>query len=202
MERLQSGSEGCVAPQKKMSGRKSHFELTKTPTVGSSERSKLKRKRGADNVVGVEDVVTESLEEDLTETSPVRKRKRTHKSQLDSREKSLFDHSDNSKRKRVLEDLPSSGARQNVTREEGSSLSITVGVSETGAGGGNVPAGEDSLPSGRGLKKSLKTMSRGQSGVVAVKEVKRRSKRKERRGWDPGIADGHQFGSGQSSTWT
>ena len=198
VERLQLGNKECVATQK-MSGYKLHVGLTKTPTVRNSERSKFKRKRKVDNVVGMEDVVTETLE-DLTEASPVRKKKRTHGSLLDSREK-RFDHSDNS----VLEaksDMPSYCDRLNTAKEKDSSQSIRAGVGEAGAAGEKVLAGEDPLPSGQGLKKSLKTMSRGQSGVVAVKEVGKRSEQKDQRGWDPGIAGGHQFGSGQSSTWT
>jgi hypothetical protein len=205
VERLRSAREGAVTTQKKMAGHKLPSQLVKTPTVRSSERSASKRKKESDNVVGVEDVVTETLEEDSTEGPPVRKKKRTHISQLDSKEKSSFDPSDDSKRKSMFEfksDMPSSGAR---VKEDSSSLSMTTGVGDTGAAGGKVLVNRDLIPSGRaGLKTSLKAMSKGRSGVVAVKKGKERSTRKELREWDPAIADHdrHQFGSGQSSTWT
>jgi Leucine-rich repeat (LRR) protein len=210
VERLRSAREGAVTTQKKMAGHKLPSQLVKTPTVRSSERSASKRKKESDNVVGVEDVVTETLEEDSTEGPPVRKKKRTHRSQLDSREKSTFDPSDDSKRKSMFEfksDLDaSSGARLNVVKEDSSSLSYSAGVGDTATAGGKVLVSGDLKPSrsGRGLKTSLKAMSKGRSGVVAVKKGKERSTRKELREWDPAIADHdrHQFGSGQSSTWT
>ena len=49
-----------------------------------------------------------------------------------------------------------------------------------------------------GVKASLKTMSRGRSGVVAVEEV--RQQRKKNKVWDA-VDDDHLVGSGQPSTW-
>lgn len=58
----------------------------------------------------------------------------------------------------------------------------------------------------KGLKGSLKDMRKGRSGVVAVKDIKKKRKGRGSGGWDPAsLSSGpnvFQIGSGQSSTWT
>ena len=95
-----------------------------------------------------------------------------------------------------------------ATQEDGVSL-LPLGEEGVREGGGE-GSRERKLVDGRrkGLKDSLKGLAKGRSGVVAVKEVrrKRRGKRRESGGWDPASAaagsEAAQVGSGQSSTWT
>lgn len=71
-------------------------------------------------------------------------------------------------------------------------------------GAGLLRAEQQSLK--RGLKGSLKDMTKGRSGVVAVKDVRRKQKGRRSEGWDPaGVSSGanvFHVGSGQTSTWT
>ena len=96
-----------------------------------------------------------------------------------------------------------------ATQEDGVSL-LPLGGEEGVREGGGEGSRERKRVDGRrkGLKDSLKGLAKGRSGVVAVKEVrrKRRGKRRESGGWDPASAaagtEAAQVGSGQSSTWT
>ena len=95
-----------------------------------------------------------------------------------------------------------------ATQDDGVSL-LPFGEEGVREGSGE-GSRERKLVDGRrkGLKDSLKGLAKGRSGVVAVKEVrrKRRGKRRESGGWDPASAtagsEAAQVGSGQSSTWT
>lgn len=77
-------------------------------------------------------------------------------------------------------------------------------LDDPASGAGLLRAEQQSLK--RGLKGSLKNMTKGRSGVVAVKDIRRKWKGRRSGGWDPaGVSSGtnvFQVGSGQTSTWT
>ena len=109
-------------------------------------------------------------------------------------------------RKKKQKTVHESDAKHN-TSSTGSSVaakdSPPGSLDDPASGAGLLKAEQQSLK--RGLKGSLKNMTKGRSGVVAVKDIRR--KRKGRSGgWDPaGVSSGtnvFQVGSGQASTWT
>ena len=97
----------------------------------------------------------------------------------------------------VMQNAPSATSSVAATDSPGP-LSASV------SGAGLLAAEQQSLK--RGLKGSLKDMTKGRSGVVAVKDIRRKQKGRRSGGWDPaGLSSGatvFQIGSGQMSTWT
>ena len=178
MEQLQSSKESSRVTQKNGQQLK-NAELVKSPlTVRSGRRHKRKRETEV------------STEED----SPAKKGKRAHSPELEGRETagSFAKSVEISKGTELAtkSELAVQASGETSVEEEnvGNRISLEVG-------------GEGCPTSRQELKASLKSMSKGRSGVVAMKEVRKRGKRKKRRGWDP-IEIEHQVGTGQLSTWT
>jgi len=97
----------------------------------------------------------------------------------------------------VMQNAPSATSSVAATDSSGP-LSASV------SGAGLLAAEQQGLK--RGLKGSLKDMTKGRSGVVAVKDIRRKRKGRRSGGWDPAAlssgANVFQIGSGQMSTWT
>lgn len=97
----------------------------------------------------------------------------------------------------VMQNAPSATSSVAATDSPGP-LSASV------SGAGLLAAEQQGLK--RGLKGSLKDMTKGRSGVVAVKDIRRKQKGRRSGGWDlAALSSGAnvlQIGSGQMSTWT
>lgn len=173
-------------------------------TVQSSSKSeRQRRKRGAA-------VAESSPVEDSTEKFLVRERKKSHSSAGMEEEEDSVEIKKKKKKKTASSPLESTGNDSLANAKEIEKRLVLTEPALVGGGeeqhigtaveyGGNSSTTSHQSPSVShpGVKASLKTISRGRSGVVAVEEVKQQRKKKV---WDA-VDDDHLVGSGQPSTW-
>ena len=172
MDHLSLNKNDDSKVRKKVSAKKVHSE--KAPRA---ERQEYKKNR------------TEELDdaELCDEAQPSKKRKRTHR--LES--KGLMTEKEDSSKEAKSEISESHTSVRSTREREEAAISTARSASEC-----------PRLVPDRGVRASLKRMSRGRSGVVAVKEVRTQKKRTIKKSHWTQFVDDHQIGTGQPSTWT
>ena len=200
-------ARGAVSTEK--SSKTTAGKTAETSSVKESfaRREKRKRKRGATEVDGSVPI------EDSTEKFPVKKKKKSCNRTGDGKDEKESVEIMKTKKKRRI---PSTGVlSESLEKEFLASVSEVVKQSTTdsvltgsiadelaaradgGQGHLSTPATSRELT---GVRASLKrTLSRGRSGIVSVKEVRQGRKKKR---WEASVTDGDNLiGSGKPSTW-